>query len=180
MSKTVETLVSGETLLVSARKVKNGKVSLEFAEVIANPNSTSSSSNALISFANKSDSRFSSRGARRAWITGEQGDLEEMVGQKFGDLDEPKALNILNPQHLGLPIRIQVNETTEGDEYQKANIETTAKKAGRDGDFIMSGGKHIFSNTVLVQGEATHTFLQGDPSAEAAQPVAASSDELAA
>ena len=180
MSKTVETLVSGETLLVSARTVRNGKVSLEFAEVIANPNSTSNSSNALVSFANKSDSRFASRGARRAWITGDQADLEEMVGEKFGDLSEPKALNILNPQHLGLPIRIQVMETVKPDDYQKANIETTAKKAGKDGDFITCGGEHIFSNTVLITGEAEHTFLEGDSSDESSVPATAKADELAA
>ena len=41
-----------------------------------------------------------------------------------------------------------------------ANIETRAKRAGKDGDFIYSSdGEHIFVKATVVQGEASHVFL---------------------
>ena len=179
MSKTVETLVPGETLLVSAKGVKGGKISLEFAEIIRNPNAQAS--NPLVAAFNASDSRFSSR-ARRAWMSGEQSDIERLLGITLGSIGQgdSKELNILSPKVNGVELSVQITETTTPDDYQKDNREDTAKRAGKDGDFIMSDGKHIFSNTTVVGGEANHTFLAPDSSEESAEPVSAQADELAA
>lgn len=179
MSKTVETLEPGETLLVSAKGINGGKIQLEFAEIIRNPNAKSS--NPLVAAFNASDSRFSSK-ARRAWQAGEQVDIERLLGLTLGTMekDDVKELNILNPKVNGESLKIQVTETVEADDYQKEHIEDTAKRAGKDGDFIMSGGKHIFSNTEIVSGEVQHTFLVPDSSEESSEPVSSVSEELAA
>lgn len=179
MSKTVETLMPGETLLVAAKAVSGGKIQLEFAEIIRNP--YAQSSNPLVAAFNASDSRFSSR-ARRAWMSGEQSDIERLLGIQLGSIEQgaSKELNILNPKVNGVELSVQISETTSPDDYQKENIESTAKRAGAEGDFIMSDGKHIFSNTTVVAGEANHTFLAPDSSEESMEPVSAQTDELAA
>ena len=85
MSKTVETLEPGETLLVSAKGINGGKIQLEFAEIIRNPNAKSS--NPLVAAFNASDSRFSSK-ARRAWQAGEQVDIERLLGLTLGTMEK--------------------------------------------------------------------------------------------
>ena len=64
-------------------------------------------------------------------------------------------------QHL----RVQVTETVEPTEYQSMNLETSAKRKGKDGDFITNDGMYIFANTDVVFGEPKHTFLQPDNAA---------------
>lgn len=162
--KTVENITEGEVLLVSAKVVRNGKISLEFAQKIKNPNAKGS--NSIIGLLNKSDDRFTqSGGARRAWITGERTDIESMLGldlSKAENEGDIVTLNVLNPEIGGEKVMIQITETTEANDYQAANIEATAKRAGKDGDFIYSGGKHVFSNSQVVAGYANHTFLKSD------------------
>ena len=57
----IQTLTKGNTLLVNAQQVANGKVQLEFAEIIK----SSTTGVNVLAMLNKSDDRFSS-GARRA------------------------------------------------------------------------------------------------------------------
>lgn len=182
METTVDTLKKGDTLLVSVKAVKGGKTQLEFAEHIKNPNAKSS--NSLVGLFNKSDEKFSSNKPRRGWITGEKTDMEEALGIKIPamELGEKKDLNILNPQLGGESIRVQITETTDADNYQKDNIDSQAKTAGPEGDFIFCGGKHIFSNTSVVQGTATHTFLVADSNDESgeAEGVFSAPEELTA
>lgn len=163
MNKTVNTITKGETLLVAVKGVRNGKIQLEFAEQIDNP--FAKKQNSLVSMLNKSDDRFSSR-ARRSWITGEKSDIEELLGFEVGTLAEgqTKELNVLNPEIGGERLRVQIMETITPDTYQSENIETTAKKAGADGDFILHEGQHIFSNTQVVTGNPGHVFLEPDSS----------------
>ena len=174
MEKTVDTLVTGESLLVAAKGVSGGKIQLEFAEVISSPYARAS--NPLVAAFNASDPRFST-GARRAWMSGQKSDIERLLGISLGDMDkgDVKELNILSPKVNGQELRVQITETIDADDYQKENIETTAKKAGPDGDFITSGGKHIFSNTTVVAGEASHIFLAPDASEASPEPAEASS-----
>lgn len=160
-SKTVATIIAGETLLVSVKAVNGGKYQLEFAEQIQNP--YAKARNGITSMLNKSDSRFSSK-ARRAWVTGEKMDIEELLGLSLNDMTvgQSKELNILNPEIGGTRLRVQIEETITGSEYQLENVETTAKKAGVDGDYIFSDGQHIFTNLSIVSGNAAHTFLKPD------------------
>jgi len=163
------TLKPGTSLLVHARRVANGKVQLELAERVET--GTGSSNDPLAMF-NKSDDRFSARGARRAWITVEPVDATELLGidltSGYNDADERgrelKVLNVLSPTATedAIPLRVQITETVTPDDYQMENVEETAKRAGEDGDFITHKGMYIFSNTKVVFGEPNHTLLEAD------------------
>ncbi len=169
----LEDLQPNQVLLLTARKVSNGKIQVEFAEKIQ---SKDRPMNAL-SLLNASDSRFSS-GARRAWVTAEPADAYERLGINFGDdgewYDTEKGemldLMILNPgvDLYGNKVyfRVLITETTEATEWQLDNIERAAKRAGKEGDFITTNGQYIFSNTSAVlapQGvEIAHTFIESD------------------
>jgi len=166
-SGTLEALKPGETLLVNARKVSGDKLHLEFAEVVKSANTGVN----ILSLLNKSDERFSSS-ARRAWVTAEPVDAQEYFGIDFGpsanweatERGEMLHLNILNPAIDGTRCRIQISETTEATEWQSNNIETAAKRRGKDGDYITHEGNYIFSNTSVVMQDTdpVHTFLQPD------------------
>jgi len=152
-SGALETLVAGDTLLISARKIANGKISLEFAEKITATDRPVSA----LTLLNASDDRFSS-GARRGWATAEPVDASKAIGINFGDDGEWYAsdrgemmdLDILNPAYNGVRFRVQITETTEPTEWQADNLEKSAKRAGKDGDFITNDGDYIFSNSDIV------------------------------
>lgn len=180
MGKTVESvkqqianLTPGKSLLVQAVKTTNpSKIQLEFAE---KTQGMEGNANALLSMLNASDERFTS-GARRAWVTAEITDASKMFGINFGDdadwvMDpnlnkEVLPLGIENPTLNGFELRVQIEETLEGTEWQLQNIETAAKRRGKDGDYITHNGKYIFSNTRVVplkKGvEPKHVLLQAD------------------
>jgi hypothetical protein len=176
----LEDLKPGQTLLVNAREVKNGKIHLEFAEVIKSGSQPTN----VLSLLNKSDERFSSN-ARRAWVTAEPIDATEYFGVDFGERAEwymsDKGnildLNILNPTMNGERCRLLISETTEATEWQNANLKTAAKRRGKEGDYITHQGAYVFSNTsiILSKEEDTselHTFLQSDVEAiQVAQPI---------
>ena len=64
---------------------------------------------------------------------------------------------------------IQITETTNGSEYDVANFETRAKRAGKDGDFILSeNGSYIYVKSDVVLGEPKHVFLSNTRRADSA------------
>ena len=168
-SGSLDSLKVGETLLISARQVANGKISLEFAEKITAKDRPVSALTVL----NASDDRFSS-GARRGWATAEPIDASKAFDVNFGDdgewytseRGEMMDLDILNPEFNGVRFRVQISETTEPTEWQAENLERAAKKAGKDGDYITHNGDYIFSNSdvvLLPEGtDPTHSFLTPD------------------
>ena len=163
----VDTLNPGETLLCSARKVASGKIQLEFAEIIQ----TSDRPVSLLTLLNKSDDRFATR-ARRAWITAEPADAAEAFDINFGDdgdwymsdKGEVMDINMLNPTYNGISMKLRIFETTTPNKWQEANLETSAKRRGKDGDYITHNGDYIFSNTdmVLTESEVSHILLESD------------------
>jgi len=161
--KTVETIEGKEMLLVSAKKVNGGKVQLEFAQHVSNPNARPGS---IVGLLNSSDDRFSNSlgGPRRAWLAGEPADIQAKLGIDVSDLVEVgamKELNIVNPMISGYSLNIQVTETTEGTQYDVENFETRAKRAGKDGDFITTAsGEYIYTRTTVVLGEPKHVFIE--------------------
>lgn len=181
----LETLKKGDTLLVNARKVANGKIQLEFAEII---NSNTKGVNVL-ALLNKSDDRFSSN-ARRAWMTAEPTDAAELLNIKLGpdqpwyatDKGDMLDLYVLNPIMHDTRMRVIVNETTEPTEYQAENIERSAKRRGKDGAFITHNGDYIFSNTdvVLHNGSTDnfHVFLESDSTSLQSQVANANIEEF--
>ena len=171
-SGNLDTLKSGETLLVSARKVGGDKLHLEFAEVIANGKAQN-----ILGMLNKSDERFSSS-ARRSWVTAEPADATEYFGCDFGptagwemsDKGEFLYLNILNPTIGETRCRILIDETTEATEWQEDNTETAAKRKGKDGPYITHEGNYIFSNTRVIMSDTDpeHNILKPDSTTIAA------------
>tara|TARA_R110002020_G_scaffold23468_1_gene78018 strand:- start:612 stop:1178 length:567 start_codon:yes stop_codon:yes gene_type:complete len=165
-SGSLDTLILGQTLLVSARKVSGDKIHLEFAEIINQQTNTS-----VVGEFNRSDVNFSSK-ARRAWVTAEPVDATDLLGVDFGptaswrmtDRGEMLDLDILNPTLKGERVQMLIKETTEPTEYQKANIETTCKRRGKNGDPITHQGAYIFSNTTVVRMSKFkgHTELVAD------------------
>ena len=169
-------LSMNETLLVSARKVAGQKIQLEFAEILQKE---SGPVNPLALF-NKSDSRFSQGGARRAWMTVEPSDASALLGLDLTDSNpgwtqdvlgrEILMLNVLNPQVLIgdelINLKVEVAETTEPTEWQESNPES-AKRRGKDGDFCYHKGKKIYANTRVAFNKANHVFLAMDPVGEA-------------
>ena len=163
----LDTLNPGDTLLVQARKVSNGKIQLEFAEIIQTIDRPIS----LLSILNRSDDRFATR-ARRAWITAEPADASEDFDVNFGDdgdwyvseKGELMDLGILNPEYNGIRMKLRIFETLTPSKWQEANLETSAKRRGSEGDFITHGGEYIFSNTdmVLTNDEVKHVLLESD------------------
>lgn len=158
----IENLKQGECAILSARKVKGGKVQLMFAEKIKNPNLKPTS---ILGILNKSDERFTVEGKPRyAWHSGEVNDIKAALGIDCSTLvneGDTMEVNQIAPQLDGQDLHIQITETTKGDDYDYANLDTRAKRAGKDGDFILSSkGEYIFVKSDVVQGEASHVFLQ--------------------
>jgi hypothetical protein len=171
-SGSLQGLQAGQTLLLQARKVNGGKIQLEFAEIVK---SQSNAANPLALF-NKSDDRFSQgNGARRAWLTAEAKDASvyldiNLMDDADWDVDqmgrEILSLNVINPIAIIngelFPLKVQVEETVTPTDWQASNIETAAKRRGKDGDFITHQGMYIFANTRVVFNKATHAFLEAD------------------
>ena len=168
-SGSLDSLKHGETLLVSARKVANDKIHLEFAEQIKATTSVN-----VLSLLNRSDDRFSSN-ARRAWVTAEPIDATELFNVDFGptsdwymsDKGEMLDLNILNPTMKDVRCRIIISETIDGSEWQNENVETAAKRKGKDGDYITHLGAYVFSNTTVILSDVAdttemHNLLEAD------------------
>lgn len=168
---TLETLTPGQTLIVHARKVNGDKMQLELAEILKRDDRPV---NALGMF-NKSDERFSATGKpRRTWLTVEPEDAQELLGIDLsGDFmtnekgHVVKPLNILNPVIVsgdlqGTRLRVQIVETTKATEWDAANIEDSAKRAGKDGPFITHKGMYIFTQDSVALGEPQNVFLEAD------------------
>jgi len=168
-----------DTVLLSARGVKGGKVELTFAAHITNPTKTGTS-NPLVALLNQSDDRFTSNRPRQGWITGMKSDILDKLGIDVNALNEGNEMiiNKLNPELGGMTLKLQIVETTKADEYQAANVDTKAKRAGKNGEYILHNGMYVFSNTYVVpcEGEPEHTWLKSDTTTTSqgivAQPIA--------
>jgi hypothetical protein len=174
-SGSLQGLQVGQTLLVSARKVAGNKVQLEFAEIVQ---SRSNTVNPLSLF-NKSDDRFSQAGARRAWLTAEPKDAGQYLGIDISDVNpnwtvdamgrEVLPLNVINPiatiEGEQIPLKVEVVETITPSDWQASNIDTSAKRRGKDGAFITHKGMYIFANTRIAFHKANHVFLEADAQA---------------
>lgn len=170
----LQELKENESLLTTVRAVKGGKIQFEIAEKITTE--VLGSNNVLAMF-NQSDERFEGGSKpRRAWMTAEKTDfcniidLSNDVERQVNSLEEGDTieLNIKNPVIKGTNKRlvVKVQETTEGTDYQMANVETTAKRAGKDGPILKHNNKPIFGNTkvdaVSPGVKVDHTFLPHD------------------
>ncbi len=147
-------------VLESARGVKGGKVQLAFSQVIK----TATSSANVLGLLNEDDDRFNQQKPRYSWLSGTPASIEKQFGIDVSSLGEGDVLEIgqVDPKLAGFPeetLNIQITETTEGSEWQVANFDRAAKRAGKDGDFIMKDDMYIYVNSTVVTGEANHTIL---------------------
>jgi hypothetical protein len=145
--------------LVSAKGIKGGKVQLTFSQVIE----TGKTPTALLGILNASDERFNQSKPRYSWLSAQPSDVQLQFGIDVSFLAEGEELeiNMVDPKIAGddRSLNLQITETTKGSDYDVANFETRAKRAGKDGDFIMSNGMYIYVNTTVVLGEAKHTLI---------------------
>lgn len=148
-------LKPGEVMLVSAKGVANGKVQLEFAQIV----NTGRKAVDLTNLINESDERFNQAKPRRSWMTGTKEDIAKYFPSiAISDLAEGAILEIgmLNPEIGEDQLNLQIVETTKGSEYDYANLATKAKRAGKDGDYITKDGEHIFTKVSVVLGDPKH------------------------
>ena len=178
----LSTLQVGECLLTKAYKTRTDKIQLEFAERVAAKDKPISA----LSILNNSDARFSS-GAARGWAVATIEDASKIFKVNFGDDGEwylgeksngkeceMMDLDILNPQFNNTLFRVRLAETLEPTKsqikYCEDNgydpIERHAKTAGKDGDYILHKGQHIFRNSYVdllpEDSNPEHTFLESD------------------
>ena len=174
----LNTLKLGQTLLTRFRKIEGGFVQMELAEVKEGSRGLS----AAFVF-NQSDNRFSRNSARRAWQPATPADVELTLGLSVGDdqaweMDETGneilTVNILNPvanyEGQEFPLRVQIIETTEPTDWQAANVQSSAKRKGKGGDFILHNGDYIFTRSSIIFNEPVDVFLDAD-TAETKKPV---------
>ena len=169
--KLIAKLTPGQSMLTSVRKVNGGKFHIEIAEKIQKTAGTVN----VLSILNAGDDRFNTSGARRAWAPAEVAMLVETFNMDQAQLEglelgDKLYVCILNPSIGDVQLRIQIKETVEGTDYDNANIETQAKRAGKDGDILTHEGLPIFSKTYVVgasKGVAiNHEYLVSDQEAE--------------
>ena len=166
----IKSLKEGQVLLTQIREVANGFMSIELAEV----KKGSKGMSAVFLF-NKSDNRFSNNSARRAWQNGQPSDIEELLNISCDDSQpwvindkgfKVLELNILNPvasyEGTDYVMRVQIQETTQPSDYQAANVESAAKRKGKNGDFITHGDEYIFTNATIVFNEPEDITLEAD------------------
>lgn len=146
-------------VLESAKGVKGGKVQLAFAQVVNTGNNPTN----VLGLLNASDDRFNQSKPRYAWLSAQPADVNKLLGLNLTLAEgEELQLDMVDPRFVGFEaqtLNIQITETTKGNEYEVANFEKTAKRAGKDGDFIMHNGMYIYVRTSVVLGEAKHTIL---------------------
>lgn len=166
VATTIATLVAGQVLLATARRVEGGKVQLEFAEIIVNPKNSTN----VLAELNADDDRFaaSKKGARRAYLTASPAMAEAHFGIKIAELPEDgskKEFNILNPELKGVTLRMQVSEKFEGSAYEMENQQKTAKQYKDNKGvvkYFVKDGKLIFSETTMVANEPKHKIIESD------------------
>jgi len=148
-------------VLESAKGVKGGKVQLAFSQLLElNDRPTN-----VLGLLNASDERFTQNKPRYAWLSAEVADVKAQFGIDLSSLKEGEQLEIgaVDPRMIAYPdspLNIQVTETTEGSEWQVANFEKSAKRAGKEGDFILTkDGMYIYVQTSIVVGNPKHTII---------------------
>ena len=171
-----QAFANAAVVLTWIRPVKDGKFQFELAEMI----STNLNTAALF---NKGDDRFNQAKPRRAWQTVEASAFNELMGfdpstltkedlieipTSNGEAMSVYAVAIANPQATvdgkKIALRVHIVETHIPNDYQAANLATTAKQTGREGnnEYLTKDGKLIFSNTYVDLNERPHVLIQHD------------------
>jgi len=162
------TLILGQVLLVSLRKVEGGKCQLDIAENIDNHKRSN-----VLGMLNADDDRFNNTKAkaRRTFTTASPAMVEKYFGVKASEIaklgeDDVMELNILNPTIEGKALRIEVKESHRATPWQAENLAKAAKQFTnvKTGEtfYFTKGGKCIFSSPKVVDREPIHTIIEAD------------------
>ena len=169
-SGTLEHLKLGQTLLYKYVKSQSSDGGyLEFAEIIP--------TGGLKPYQLLKSSNLKSK-PRRGWSDCDLCEVEELLGIDVPDNweidDNGKEfieLNILNASAMNPEteqierFRVQINETTEADDYDRKHWRRKAKKS-KEGVHYFHDEKLIFSKSEIVFTKAIHTWLKHDNSLE--------------
>lgn len=189
-ANTPEKLTTGDVLIINAKQTKEyattSMVTLQWAEKM--PSSTTGRRKmTAVSLLNTSNEKFGS-GAQRCWESYTAADVKEFLGidvsanakawymdtNKDGESIMTMDLGILNPVtavngEIGA-WKMEINETTEPDDYQAANAESTCKTAGKGGAPVTHEGQLVWRNTEMIlqldsdeETKPVHTYLASDP-----------------
>lgn len=179
MKKTVLTMILGEVLLVSMRKVLKDasnpslgyKPSIELADFV------SGRPVSAVAAMNSEDSRFIQSKPQRAfqpidlsvaikegWIT--EAEFESLQPSKDIAVEDQiegkhyKTLNILNPTFNGQKLKVQIIETTK---TERKNAESLKKINPATGKVVTSGGLPVYRIAqVAFEGSYENVFLPSD------------------
>ena len=144
--------------LVSARKINGTKIELEFTQVVVTGEERQVN---LLSLLNASDERFTQSGkVTHCWLSAEPQDATALFNIDFSglvELGDSMELDVVVGQIQGKDMNIQIIESTDGTEYEIANMDKSAKRAGKDGAFILTAeGAFIYRRATIVLGEPKH------------------------
>ena len=192
-SGSLDTLKLDDVLLTHIERTANGGYKAEFVQHISRNNGTEGDD--VLAMMNASDPRFQRGSKTYNWTPTTLQDIETLlaipsldlensnyvaVTTKGGKVRDVVQLNILNPEYNGHKVSVQITETTEATDWQKAN-DTGFKVNPATSEVLTKDGMNIYRNTKMVLGEANHTFIQHDKvevKIEEAQKVAASLDMM--
>ena len=168
-------------VLESAKGVKGGKIQLCFSQIVE----TEASPSNVLGLLNASDDRFNQQKPRYAWLTAQPEDVKKQFNIDANLAEgEELIIGLSDPRMTAnpdSPLNILITETTEGNEYDVANFETRAKRAGKDGDFITKDGKYIYVRTSVVNRvvkPSDHVILKDTVRQSAGSSTSAIADAL--
>lgn len=176
-TKQLDNISKGEVILTRVRKVKGGKVDLEFAQIIETPSASRISDGGFAQMINYDDERFNNTAPRRAWQGGTPAGLKKAFPQLSEEIDEVASgelydsveVNWLNPRIKNengelKPVNVQIIETLQPNSLDMLRgIDETAKQDGNGNYLLTEDNEFIFSHTrpvLLEQDEFDHVFVQ--------------------
>lgn len=163
----VKNIQEGTVILMSAKKIKGNKISLEFAEKVQGSAGVN-----ITSLLNESDSRFNPSKAVRAYQSAEISDAKkylsidlselksEVIERNDGTTHEVYPLGIIDPVIVSHPMRIQINEKVGlQTDWERENPNKAIKQNG-NGLYLVVDGEPIVRTYSVVTGTPNHTFVQ--------------------
>jgi hypothetical protein len=121
----------------------------------------------VLALLNKSDARFTQSRPILAWVTAEAEDLVAMFPKLKTAVAEAqttmKKVDLANHVDFiidGIAGNIRIVESHIATQWQSENLDKSAKRAGKDGDFLVTDDNFlIFRKTEVVLGEAKNELI---------------------
>lgn len=174
------------TSITKIKRVANGRLQAEMKDHVEKPTTKTN----VLAKLNRGDSAFKNVSKQRyGWFGVTVEGLSDMgVSEKdiaaINKLAEGESfeLNLDSPTLFGDPLRLQIIETTDANEYEQENVLTKSKQItitedmakrknvasdydlsdyiGEQGYFLTTDGRHVFARAqVTIESELQHVFL---------------------